>query len=90
MFVLEYKYLLLISLIDQITPRSVNFENIKPFLPMANLSAWKSSWNEHRWTGHLGCTDRASELHNIFPEEITQLNCHLIPSHIVLITPYKT
>ena len=43
-----------------------------------------------QWTGHLGCTDRASDIHNIFPSEVTQPKYHRITSHLVPNTPYKT
>ena len=43
-----------------------------------------------QWTGHLGCTDRASDIHYIFTSEITQPKYHLITSHLVPNTPYKT
>ena len=36
-----------------------------------------------QWTGHLGCTDRASDIHYIFTSEITQPKYHLITSHLV-------
>ena len=44
-----------------------------------------------QWTGrHLGYTDRASDIHYIFTSEITQPTYHLITSHLVPNTPYKT
>ena len=39
--------------------------------------------------GHLGCTDRASELHFIFPTEITWLIRHPNNPLNGPITPYK-
>ena len=43
-----------------------------------------------QWTGHLGCADRASDIHNIFPSEVTQPKYHPITSHLVPNIPYKT
>ena len=43
-----------------------------------------------QWTGHLGCTGRASDIHYLFPSEITQVEYHLITSHLVPNAPYKT
>ena len=43
-----------------------------------------------QWTGHLGCAYRASDIHSIFVSEITHPKYHLITSHLVPNTPYKT